>query len=151
MEEKIKQLCDQVRETAYAIHEYHGTGHLEKVYENALVHRLKKAGLKVEQQKPIKVYDEDGTEIGDYYADLIVEGVLIVELKACKTFTEEHTAQIIGYLRSSNIEHGLLINFGSYKFQIKKFILDRFKRSTPQPILSLSLFLSFVFSALSRG
>ena len=121
------------------------------MYENALVHRLKKAGLKVEQQKPIKVYDEDGTEIGDYYADLIVEGVLIVELKACKTFTEEHTAQIIGYLRSSNIEHGLLINFGSYKFKIKKFILDRFKRSTPQPILSLSLFLSFVFSALSRG
>ncbi len=151
MDEKTKQLCDQVRETAYAIHEYHGTGHLEKVYENALVHRLKKAGLKVEQQKPIKVYDEDGTEIGDYYADLIVEGVLIVELKACKTFTEEHTAQIIGYLRSSNIEHGLLINFGSYKFKIKKFILDRFKRSTPQPILSLSLFLSFVFSALSRG
>ena len=150
MDEKIKQLCDQIRETAYAIHEYHGTGHLEKVYENALVHRLRKAGLKVEQQKPLKVYDEDGTEIGDYYADLIVEGSLIVELKACKTFTEEHTAQIIGYLRSTNIEHGLLINFGSYKFQIKKFILDKLKRSSPLS-KTLPTLLSFVSLAPFRG
>jgi GxxExxY protein len=150
MDEKMKNLCDQVRETAYAIHKYNGTGHLEKVYENALVHRLRKAGLNVQQQHPLKVYDEDGTEIGDYYADLIVEDVLIIELKACKTMAEEHKAQIIGYLRSANIEHGLLINFGSYKFQIEKFILDQLKRSPALP-KSLSILLSFVSFALFRG
>jgi GxxExxY protein len=150
MEQRIKELCDQVRETAYAIHEYHGTGHLEKVYENALVHRLRKSGLDVKQQEPLKVYDEDGTEIGDYIADLIVEGVLIIELKACKTFAEEHKAQIIGYLRSADIEHGLLINFGSYKFQIKKFVMDKFNR--PNSInKTLSLLLSLVSFALFRG
>ena len=150
MDENIKKLCDQVRETAYAIHEYHGTGHLEKVYENSLVHRLKKAGLNVKQQHPLKVFDEDGTEVGDYYADLIIEGVLIVELKACKSFSEEHAAQIIGYLRSANIEHGLLINFGSYKFQIKKFILDKSKRSV-SIANALSVVLPFVSFVLFRG
>ena len=150
MEAKIKELCDQVRETAYAIHEYHGTGHLEKVYENAMAHRLRKAGLKVEQQHPLKVFDEDGTEIGDYYADLIVEDILIIELKACKTFAEEHKAQIIGYLRSANLEHGLLINFGSYKFKIKKFVMDKVKQVTTVP-KSLLFLLSFAPFALFRG
>lgn len=150
MEAKIKALCDQVRETAYAIHEYHGTGHLEKVYENALAHRLRKAGLKVQQQHPLNVFDEDGTEIGDYYADLIIEDVLIIELKACKTFAEEHKAQIIGYLRSANLEHGLLINFGSYKFQIKKFVMDKAKRVINIPKI-LSCLLSFAPFALFRG
>jgi GxxExxY protein len=150
MDEKIKQLCDQVRETAYAIHKYHGTGHLEKVYENALVHRLRKAGLRVKQQHPLKVYDEDGTEIGDYYADLIVEDLLVIELKACKTFSEDHKAQIIGYLRSAKMEHGLLINFGSYKFQIEKFILDQFNRSITLP-KSFSAIFSFVPFALFCG
>jgi len=118
----IKELCDQVREISYRIHEYHGHGHLEKVYENALAHRLRKAGLHVEQQHPIKVYDEDGTLIGDYVADLFVEDQLIVELKTAKTLAPEHEAQILGYLKSSRIEHGLLINFGSYKFEIRKYI-----------------------------
>lgn len=150
MEQRIKKLCDQVRETAYAIHEYHGTGHLEKVYENALAHRLRKAGLDVKQQHPIIVYDEDGTEIGDYYADLIIEDILIIELKACKAFAEEHKAQILGYLRSTNIEHGLLINFGSYQFQIKKFVLNKTERA-PNALKTLSLILSFVPFALFRG
>lgn len=120
----IMKLCDAVRETAYAIHVYHGHGHLEKVYENALAHRLRKAGLAVEQQKPLTVYDEDGTVIGEYFADLAVENRLIIELKACKTLAEEHVAQVLGYLRSARIEHGLLINFGSYKFQMKKYALS---------------------------
>lgn len=112
----IKALSDQVRQTAYDIHVYDAHGHLEKVYENALAHRLRKAGLDVRQQHPIKVHDEDGTLIGDYLADLLVEGVLIVELKTAKTLAPEHEAQILGYLKSARIEHGLLINFGSYKF-----------------------------------
>ena len=116
----IKALSDQVRQTSYDIHVYHGHGHLEKVYENALAHRLRKAGLDVKQQHPIKVYDEDGKLIGDYLADLLVEGELIVELKTTKALANEHEAQILG-LKSARLEHGLLINFGSYKFEIRKF------------------------------
>lgn len=118
----IMALVEMVRQIAYAIHIYHGHGHLEKVYENALVHRLRKAGLRVEQQCPIKVYDEDGTLIGDYFADILVEGVLIIELKTVKALAPEHEAQILGYLKSARRQHGLLINFGSYRFQIRKFI-----------------------------
>ena len=119
----MKELCDVVRETAYAIHLYHGHGHLEKVYENALAHRLRKLGLEVQQQHPLSVYDEDGTLLGEYFADLLVEKNLIVELKACSKLVSEHEAQILGYLKSAHVEDGLLINFGSFRFQIKKYIL----------------------------
>jgi GxxExxY protein len=109
----IKDLCDQVRNTAYDIHLYHGHGHLEKVYENALPHRLRKAGLDVKQQHPLMVYDEDGTCLGTYLADLLIEDVLIVELKTAKQLGSEHEAQVLGYLKSARLDHGLLINFGS--------------------------------------
>ncbi len=118
----INQLCDVVRETAYAIHVYHGHGHLEKVYENALAHRLRKLGLEVKQQHEIKVFDEDGTIVGEFAADLLVEDRLIIELKAAKAIADEHVAQLLGYLKSTRLEHGLLVNFGSYKFQIKKYV-----------------------------
>ena len=118
---EIKTLCDCVRQTAYDIHVYHGHGHLEKVYENALANRLNKAGLRVKQQHPVNVYDEDGTPIGEYFADLFVEDSLIVELKTARALGAEHEAQTIGYLKSSRIEHGPLINFGSYKFEIRKY------------------------------
>ena len=117
-------LCDQIRQTAYDIHAYHAHGHLEKVYENALGHRLRKAGFRAEQQYPIHAYDEDGTPIGDYLADLFVENEIVVEIKAAKQIAPEHKAQILGYLKSSRKRHGLLINFGSYRFQIKKFVFD---------------------------
>jgi GxxExxY protein len=118
----IKALCDQVRQTAYDIHLYHGHGHLEKVYENALAHRLRKTGLNIKQRCPLTVYDEDGTPLGDYSADLLVEQVLIVELKTAKALAPEHEAQVLGYLKSSRLKHGLLINFGSPKFQIRKYV-----------------------------
>jgi GxxExxY protein len=117
----IRPLCDLVRQIAYDIHVYHGHGHLEKVYENALANRLKKAGLNVRQQHPIAVFDEDGTSIGEYFADLLVKDCLIVELKTARTLGPEHEAQTLGYLKSSRIEHGLVISFGSYKFEIRKF------------------------------
>lgn len=120
----IEQLCDLVRETAFAIHVYHGHGHLEKVYENALVHRLRKMGVEVAQQHPIKVFDEDGTVIGEFSADVLVEQRLVVELKAAKSIADEHVAQVLGYLKSTRIEHGLLINFGSYKFEVRKYVLS---------------------------
>ena len=128
----INELCDIVRETAYAIHVYHAHGHLEKVYENALAHRLRKAGLKVEQQHPLTVLDEDGTVIGEYFSDLLIEDMLVVELKACRALADEHTAQILGYLKSARREHGLLINFGSYKFQIQKFVMSENGRKGTQ-------------------
>lgn len=124
----MKALSDHVRSIAYDIHVYHGHGHLEKVYENALAHRLSKAGLDVKQQVPIKVYDEDGTLIGDYIADILVESTLIIEVKAAKSLAPEHEAQILAYLKSARLEHGLLINFGSYRFQIRKFIWNNDKR-----------------------
>ena len=120
-EEEAKALCDRIRQIAFDIHVFHGHGHLEKVYENALAHRLNKAGIRGEQQCPIQVFDEDGTLIGEYYADLLVEGEIIVELKAAKTIAPEHEAQMLGYLKSARKRHGLLINFGAYKFEIRKY------------------------------
>jgi len=120
----INELCDLVRETSFAIHQFHRHGHLEKIYENALAHRLGKAGLNVRQQHPIQVFDEDGTTLGDFYADLVVEGKLIVELKAVKSIADEHVAQLLGYLRSSRMEHGLLINFGAPVLFVKKFLMS---------------------------
>jgi hypothetical protein len=73
--------------------------------------------------------NEDGTIIGEYFADLLVDNCLIVELKAAKTIADEHVAQTLGYLKPSRIEHGLLINFGSYRFQIRKFIFNNGKSS----------------------
>jgi len=130
--ENINQLCDVVRQTSFEIHAYHRNGHLEKVYENALAHRLRKLGLCVEQQFPLIVYDEDGTILGRYYADLFVEGRLLVELKACKECCDEHVAQILGYLKSSRIETGLLINFGAAKLHVKKYLMS------PDPSHTLS-------------
>lgn len=132
----INDLCDRVREIAYATHVYHGHGQLEKVYENALVNRLRKAGFNVKQQFPIQVLDEDGTNLGEYLADLYVEDCLIVEPKAAKTLADEHVAQLLGYLKSTRIEHGLLINFGSYKFQIKKCVLSQAYSSQAMPLMS---------------
>jgi GxxExxY protein len=121
--ENINELCDVVRETAFAVHKYHRNGHLEKIYENALVNRLRKQGLTVEQQYPLSVYDEDGTVLGEYFADLFIEECLIVELKACRAVADEHVAQLLGYLKSSRIETGLLINFGAAKLYVKKYLM----------------------------
>src|SRR3972149_5085810 len=109
--EDINQLCDLVRETSFAIHRYHRHGHVEKIYENALAHRLRKQGIDVIQQHPLNVYDEDATLLGEFFADLFVDHHLIVELKAVRTVVGEHVAQLLGYLRSGRIETGLLVNF----------------------------------------
>jgi GxxExxY protein len=148
----INELCDVVRQTAYDIHVYHGNGHLEKVYENALAHRLRKAGLDVKQQHPMIVYDEDGTAVGDYFGDLLVDNQLIVELKAARTIADEHVAQTLGYLKASRIEHGLLINFGSYRFQVRKYAFSQ-GRVREEGISRLACLLPFIsaFFAFFRG
>lgn len=120
----IFQLCDVVRETSFALHRYLRHGHAEKVYQNGLLHRLIKQGFRAESEIPLQVRDEDGTILGDFYADLFVDGRLLIELKAVKALTDEHVAQILGYMRASGCEHALLINFGSGRLEIRKYILN---------------------------
>jgi len=120
----IFALCNVIRETSFEIHSFLRNGHREQIYENALVHRLRKLGIRVEQQPEIRVYDEDGTVIGHLKADLLVEARLICEVKGARTIVDEHVAQLLGYLRASRLEHGLLINFGGPRLQIKKLILS---------------------------
>jgi len=122
-DQETLRLTDQIRETAFAVHRFFGPGHFEKVYENALANRLKKSGIQVQQQVPISVEDEDGTIVGEYVADLVIENSLIIELKACEYLTDAHHCQIMGYLRATKFRHGLLVNFGTKKFEIKKYIL----------------------------
>jgi GxxExxY protein len=124
----INELCDVVRETSFAIHRFHRHGHVEKIYENALIHRLRKQGIQVVQQHPLTVFDEDGTLLGEFAADMFVDNRLIVELKAVRAVADEHVAQLLGYLRSSRIETGLLINFGAPVMSVKKYLM-----SDPQP------------------
>ncbi len=126
------EMIEQIRETAYAIHVFHGNGYLEKVYENALAHRLRKMGMDVTQQQTITIHDEDGTSIGEYFADLVVNNSLIIELKACKTLVDEHRMQVLHYLKATGIEHGLLVNFGSYRFEIQKFIRSAKGKVVPE-------------------
>ena len=116
-------VVDLVRQNGYEIHVYFKNGFLEKVYENALANRLRKRGLKVFQQYPLNVYDQDGTIVGEYFADLFVEDDLIVELKAVKLLNDNHSAQLLAYLKAAQKQHGMLMNFGALKFQVKKFIL----------------------------
>jgi GxxExxY protein len=118
---EILSLCDRIREISLALHRYLRHGHLEKVYENGLAHRLQKAGIRFEQQHPLKVLDEDGATLGEYYADFLVEDRLVLELKACKALVDEHVAQILGYLRACQMAHGLLINFGAPRLENRKF------------------------------
>jgi GxxExxY protein len=122
-ETEARTLADQIRQTAFNAQCFLRHGHNEKIYENSLRNRLRKQGLKVEQQHPIQVYDEDGSLLGDFFADLVVNDEFIIELKAVRALAEEHTAQVLGYLRASNIEHAMLINFGAPRIEFKKFIL----------------------------
>jgi GxxExxY protein len=122
-DEEVLRLCDRLREIALELHTYLRHGHLEKVYESGLAHRLRKDGFRVEQQWPLAVRDEDGTILGDYYADLFVESCLIVEIKASKAVASEHRAQVLGYLRASGIRRGLLINFGAPRLELRKLAL----------------------------
>jgi len=120
----ILTLCDIIRETSFDIYKYLRSGHREHIYENALAHRLIKRGIKVEQQQEVKVFDEDGTCLGLLKTDLLIENRLIIEIKGVRALVDEHIAQLLGYLRASRIEHGLLINFGGPKLEIRKFIVN---------------------------
>ncbi len=120
---QILEWCNVVRQTAYELHGYLKHGHLEKVYELGMLHRLRKRGMKVESQFRLSVFDEDGASLGDYFPDLFVEETIIVELKSCRLIANEHVAQVFGYLRACRMQHALIINFGAPAMQIRKVAL----------------------------
>jgi GxxExxY protein len=101
-----------------------GTGFVEKVYARALVHELGKAGLAVSQQHPLTVR-YDGVVVGEFAVDLLVEGVVLVELKAAKAIDDIHRAQCLNYLKASGLHLCLLLNFGKPQLEIKRIVLTR--------------------------
>ena len=125
------EITEQILKAYYKVYNALGNGFLEKVYENALFLELKSTGLKVEKQRPIKVYFE-GEEVGDYFADPVVGGLVIVELKAAEILCKEHEFQLINYLKATEIEVGLLLNFGK-KPEFKRKVFSNFKK---QPALA---------------
>lgn len=120
-------LTDAIIKTFYEVYNELGYVFLEKVYQNALFLELKNKGYQVEAQKKIKVYYK-GTEVGEYYADLIVENLIILELKAVDYIVKDFENQILNYLRSTDCEVGLLLNFGKKpEFRRKIFENNRKK------------------------
>lgn len=104
-------LTDQIIKAFYNVYNSLGYGFLEKVYENALAFELREMGLSVECQKPLNVSYRNQI-VGEYFADLVVEGKVIIELKAMETIHEAHLRQLQNYLKATEIEVGLLLNFG---------------------------------------
>ena len=119
---KQKELTAKIIECAYKVHNVLGFGFLEVVYQNALLIELIKAGLQAEKEKKIQVY-YDTQLVGDYMADIIVEGKVILELKSVKELHPAHSAQLINYLKATGIEGGLLINFGE-SVEIKRKVFS---------------------------
>lgn len=111
MELLHKELTDSIIKTFYDVYNELGCGFLEKVYQNALCIELKSRGFKVDPQKQIKVLYK-GNVVGDYYADILVNELIILELKAAETIVEAFECQLLNYLRGTTIEVGLLLNFG---------------------------------------
>lgn len=122
-----EEITSQIIKAFYKVNNTLGFGFLEKVYENAMKIELARMGLKVEQQKNIRV-NYEGMEIGDYYADLLVNECVIIELKAAENLCEEHEAQLINYLKATSIEVGLLMNFGK-KAEFKRKIFTNENKS----------------------
>jgi GxxExxY protein len=133
---KHSELTEKIIGEAYFVYNILGYGFLEKVYENALYRRLKNLGLEVKQQYPINVYFE-GELVGEYFADLIVEDKVIVELKAVQELIKIHETQLVNYLKATDIEVGLLINFGS-KLEFRRRVLTQEYRNHNNHINSAS-------------
>jgi GxxExxY protein len=111
---------DMILGAFYKVYNVLGYGFLEKVYENAIVLELIKLGFKVTQQESINVY-YDGVVVGDYFADVVINDLIIIELKAAESLRDEHVAQLTNYLKATDKEVGLLLNFGK-KPEFKRLI-----------------------------
>ncbi len=119
-EAEINSLTELIIGSAYTVANELGFGFLEKVYENALRVLLIRAGIDVKQQEPIFVRFQ-GAVVGEYFADLLIENCIIVELKSAKAIDEAHKAQCVNYLKATGMKICLLINFGPEKVEIKRF------------------------------
>ena len=118
-----EDLTEKVKQAAFEVHSYFGNGYLEKVYENALFHKINELRLDCKQQVPLKVYFEDGVVVGEYFADLLVEGKILIELKTVEKLDKIHFAQLKNYLKTTQLRLGLLINFGKSVLEFKRVIL----------------------------
>ncbi|MDO8588155.1 MAG: GxxExxY protein [Armatimonadota bacterium] len=118
---RLDEITERVIGCSHTVSNALGCGFLEKVYENALAHELMKAGLKVEQQKEI-VVRYDGRVVGEYVCDLLVEKSVLVELKAVKALDDVHFAQCMNYLRATELQVLLLINFGQPRVNVKRLV-----------------------------
>ena len=123
---KYKELTEKIIEIFYRVYNKLGYGFLEKVYENAMMIEFKKKRIAATSQSPIKVLYEKQV-IGEYFADILVDEKVIVEIKASKSLALEHEAQLLNYLKATNIEVGLLLNFGP-KPEIKRKIFDNSRK-----------------------
>ena len=120
---RLDEITRKIIGCAYAVSNSLGSGFLEKVYENALTHELRKAGLQVVQQFGTPV-SYDGVVVGDYIADLLVEQIVLVELKAAKALDDIHMAQCLNYLKATGFHVCLLLNFGKPKVEVKRIVHD---------------------------
>jgi len=127
MELLHKELTEKILKVFYDVYNEMGYGFLEKVYQNSLFIELKARGFHVEAQKQIKVHYK-GIEVGEYYADLVVDNLIILELKAAECLVKEFEYQLINYLRGTNMEVGLLLNFGKKPEFIRKVYENSRKR-----------------------
>ena len=121
--EKLDQITETIIGCCYTVISKLGSGFLEKVYENALCHEIRKTEMKALQQYPVKVI-YDGVEVGDYVADILVHGQVIVELKATKALDNVHRAQCLNYLKATGYSVCLLVNFGAPKLEVRRIVLD---------------------------
>ena len=120
---KLDDITYAIRGAVFEVNKLLGHGFLEKVYENALITELRLKGLKAENQVPLKVFYKDNM-VGEYFADIIVENQVIVELKAVERIKKVHQAQLLNYLKATGIKVGLLVNMRYPKAEIKRMVLD---------------------------
>jgi GxxExxY protein len=117
----INEITYRINGAVFEVNRELGSGFLEKVYENALMNELRLQGIQAEAQVPIKIYYKD-VIVGDYFADIVVEDRIILELKACECLQKIHEAQLLNYLAATGYKVGMLVNFTHPKAEIKRFV-----------------------------
>ena len=123
---KYKKLTYEIINCAFEVHNQIGSGFLEKVYENSLIHELDLRGIKIEPQKAIKVFYKN-KEVGNYIPDIIVDNKVILEIKAVDQISNIHRAQLLNYLKASGYEVGLIINFAQTKLEYQRLVRSKNK------------------------
>jgi GxxExxY protein len=118
---ELNKLSEQIIAAAFEVSNQLGAGFLEKAYERALIYELELRGIKAEAQRPLAI-EYKGRMVGDYFADVFVENSIVVELKCCNEFADEHMAQCLNYLKASGLKLALLINFRRPKVEIKRVV-----------------------------